>query len=212
MEPERNAPNRRPAESAGSPATERPSADAAERRLIESVLRRDRKAAADLVSAHADAVYAYVRHRLAPRIDRADDVVQDVFLAALGGLHTFSGTSSVRSWLLGIARHKVEDFYRRRLREPETIAEPGEPDEPVAEEPFKIEEQIDRARAAEKTHRILSTLPETYSIVLLWRYWENRSVREIAQTSGKTEKAIERLLARARTRFRELWDEVRHGE
>ena len=212
MEPDRNTPHFRPADSVGSPESRRAGVDAAERRLVDAILRRDRKAAAEFVSAHADTVYAYVRHRLAPRIDRADDVVQDVFLAALAGLHAFSGASSLQSWLLGIARHKVEDFYRRRLREPDAIAEPGAPDEPAAEEPFNIEERIDRARAAEKTHRILSMLPETYSIALLWRYWENRSVREIAASSGKTEKAIERLLARARTRFRELWEEVRHGE
>jgi DNA-directed RNA polymerase specialized sigma24 family protein len=42
--------------------------------------------------------------------------------------------------------------------------------------------------------------------VLLWRYLENRSVREMAQLAGKTEKAIERLLARAREQFRRRWN------
>ena len=54
-------------------------------------------------------------------------------------------------------------------------------------------------------------MPHVYSAALLWRYWENRSVREIADATGKTEKAVERVLARARTRFRELWSEVSHG-
>jgi DNA-directed RNA polymerase specialized sigma24 family protein len=67
-----------------------------------------------------------VRHRLAPRADLVDDVVQDVFLAALGGLSTFRGTSPLRSWLLGIARHKVESFYRQQLREPEPLADGGD--------------------------------------------------------------------------------------
>jgi DNA-directed RNA polymerase specialized sigma24 family protein len=51
-------------------------------------------------------------------------------------------------------------------------------------------------------------LPESYSLVLLWRYWEGRSAREMASATGKTEKAVERLLARARTRFRELWEQT----
>jgi len=186
-------------------------AAASERRLVDAVLNRDRKAAAEFVSLYADAVYAYVRHRLAPRLDRVEDIVQEVFLAALAGLRGFSGTSPLRSWLLGIARHKVEDFYRQLLREPDTLDEPGQPGEPPVEQPLAIEERIDRARAAEKARRILAMLPETYSVVLLWRYWENRSVREIAESSGKTEKAVERLLARARARFRELWAEVTHG-
>jgi len=186
-------------------------AAASERRLVDAVLNRDRKAAAEFVSLYADAVYAYVRHRLAPRLDRVEDIVQEVFLAALAGLRGFSGTSPLRSWLLGIARHKVEDFYRQLLREPDTLDESGQPGEPPVEQPLAIEERIDRARAAEKARRILAMLPETYSVVLLWRYWENRSVREIAESSGKTEKAVERLLARARARFRELWAEVTHG-
>lgn len=183
---------------------------AGERRLIAAVLRKDRKATAEFVSAHVDAVYAYVRHRLAPRLECVDDLVHDVFVAALANLHGFRAASPLRSWLLGIARHKVEDFYRQQLREPGTLPEPGEAAEPMAES-LPIEERIDGARAAEKTRRILQMLPESYALVLLWRYWENRSVREIGEATGRTEKAIERLLARARMRFREFWDEVRHG-
>jgi DNA-directed RNA polymerase specialized sigma24 family protein len=94
-----------------------------ERALVTELLRNDRKAAARFVAAHVDAVYAYVRHRLAPRADLVDDVVQDVFLAALNSLAAFQGQSSLRAWLLGIARHKIEDVYRQRLRAPEVLAE-----------------------------------------------------------------------------------------
>ena len=80
-----------------------------EHELIASILRKDRKAAARLVAAHLDAVYAYARHRLSPHADLVDDVVQDVFLAALKGLATFEGQSSLRTWLVAIARHKIED-------------------------------------------------------------------------------------------------------
>ena len=84
--------------------------------MIAAVLRRDRKAAARLVAAHIDAVYGYTRSRLAPRGDLVDDVVQEVFLAALDGLAAFQAQSTLRAWLLGIARHKIEDVYRQRLR------------------------------------------------------------------------------------------------
>jgi RNA polymerase sigma-70 factor, ECF subfamily len=67
-------------------------------------------------------VYRYVRHRLIPRIDAVDDLVQEVFLAAWHDLGTFRGESSLKAWLLSIARHKVEDYYRRRIREPEVLA------------------------------------------------------------------------------------------
>ncbi|PYR92384.1 MAG: hypothetical protein DMF84_12755 [Acidobacteria bacterium] len=41
-----------------------------------------------------------------------------MFLAALSGLAGFPGQSSLRAWVIGIARHKVEDVYRRLLRAP----------------------------------------------------------------------------------------------
>lgn len=110
------------AESAGHAAAPRLSA-ADEHALLVAVLQKDRKAAAEFVSRYADPVYAYVWQRLAPTTDLVEDVVQEVFLAALDKLHTFAGESSVLGWLLGIARHKVEDVYRARLREPELVSD-----------------------------------------------------------------------------------------
>ena len=178
-----------------------------ERRLVDLVLRRDRKAAAQFVAEYADGVYAYVRHRLAPRAEAVDDVVQDVFVAALDGLPRFTGASGLRAWLLGIARHKVEDYYRRQLRAPESLDDDPGGAGPAARTP-PVDEAIDRGRIEARTRRVLRRLPEAYGVVLLWRYWENRSVREMAEATGKTEKAIEHLLARARARFRQLWEQV----
>lgn len=174
-----------------------------ERQLVAAVLRKDRKATAEFVSRYTDAIYAYVRHRLAPRADLVDDLVQDVFLAALGSLASFRGTSALGSWLLGIARHKVESYYREQLRGPESLH--VEDVEPASEAPL-VDEAIDRERLEARTHDVLRRLPEPYSLVLLWRYWEGRSAREMAEATGRTEKAVERLLARARARFRELWE------
>src|SRR5918995_6938222 len=92
-----------------------------ELQLVAAVLRKDRKATAEFVSQYADAVYGYVRHRLAPRADLVDDVVQDVFLAALNGLAAFQGQSALRTWVIAIARHKIEDVYRHQLRLPESF-------------------------------------------------------------------------------------------
>lgn len=175
-----------------------------ELQLVAAILRRDRKATARLVADYADPVYGYVKHRLASRADRVDDIVQDVFVAALASLASFRGNSSLRSWLLGIARHKVEDYYRERLREPEALDDDGYP-EPPADSPL-VDETIDRERLEVKTRDLLRQLPEAYSFALLWRYWEERSVRQIAEATGRTEKSVERLLARARARFRELWE------
>jgi RNA polymerase sigma-70 factor (ECF subfamily) len=180
-------------------------AETDERELIASVLRKDRKAAARLVAGHIDAVYRYARSRLAPRADLVDDIVQDVFLAALNGLATFQAQSSLRTWLLGIARHKIEDVYRQRLRASLLLDDLNETGEEPPSDAMPVDERIDRTRARLKARRVLEQMPERYGLMLLWRYWEQRSAREMAAALGSTEKSVERTLARARARFKELW-------
>jgi RNA polymerase sigma factor (sigma-70 family) len=169
---------------------------------------RDRKAVADFIADHADALYGYVRLRLAPRTESADDVVQEVFLAAWQKMGSYRGDSPLRAWLLGIARHKIEDLYRERLREPDPLPDDDGPCE-ISTDGALLDSEIDRGRLRERAASILKELPEAYCTALLWRYWEHRSTAEMAAATGKTEKAIERLLSRARYDFRRRWEDGR---
>lgn len=173
--------------------------------LVAAVLRKDRKATAEFVAKYSDCTYRYVRARLSPRLDLVDDTVQETFLAAWEHLSMYQGTSPLEGWLLGIARHKVEDYYRSVLRQPDLLSE-LDLDDLIGEDESQVETAMDRKRLKEKTQRVLGSLPQRYSVVLLWRYWEQRSAREMAAQTGRTEKAIERLLARARSQFRERWN------
>lgn len=178
----------------------------ADQDLVAEVLRKDRKATAEFVARCADHVYAYVRRRLIPRADLVDDLVQEVFLAAWENLDKFRGDSPLRSWLLGIARHKVEDHYRKRLRELQ-FRDEGEDSSEEPASSFYLEETLAKRQAGERTREVLKMLPETYTLILLWRYWEKRSLRDIAVQIGRTEKSVERLLARARQQFKKRWNE-----
>jgi RNA polymerase sigma-70 factor, ECF subfamily len=173
--------------------------------LVRLILARDRKATAEWVDRFSGPVNSYVRSRLMPRTDLVDDVVQDVFVAAWQYLPGYRGASPLGAWLMGIARHKVEDHYRRKLKQWDSWDEDGpEPPDGAA---VPIDEELDRQRLSEKTQRILSGLPEHYAAALLWRYWERRPAREIAESTGRTEKAVERLLARARENFKRRWQD-----
>lgn len=177
-----------------------------ERRLVASVLAKERKATAEFVEQCADWLYPFLRRRLVPRPEVIEDILQDILLAAWQALPTYRGDSSLQSWILGIARHKIDDYYRRRIRE-EDISE----EEDSAPEPSMVpmlEQQLDSAAQQDKVQETLSGMPESYALALIWRYRDERSVREMAQLSGKTEKAMERLLARAREDFRRRWNDV----
>lgn len=174
--------------------------------LVAEILRRDRKATAEFVVRCADHVYGYVRRRLVPRADLVEDIVQEIFLAAWQNLDKFRGDSSLRGWVLGIARHKVEDYYRIRMRELQI----EEGDEVSCEDTVSfhdLEKSLETRQASEMARETLAGLPETYGLILLWRYWSGRSLRQIANETGRTEKAIERLLARARIEFKKRWNE-----
>ena len=184
-----------------------PSAGAEDLRLVAAVLRKDRKATAEFVARYSDVLYAYLHRRLVPRVDLVEDLLQEVFLAALENLPGFRGQASLKAWLFGIARHKVEDHYRARLREPDPLAD-EESDPAIAALEPQFDQALDQQRLEKKARQVLEALPAAYSAALLWRYWEKRSAREMAERTGKTVKAVERLLARAREQFKRRWHEA----
>jgi RNA polymerase sigma-70 factor (ECF subfamily) len=172
----------------------------AEQSLVAAVLAKDRKATAEFVNLHIDAVFAFVRRRLAPRYEAADDLVQDVFLEAWQALPGFRAQASLRTWLLGIARHKVQDYYRAKLR---VFLDIDDEAPPAVAAGFDV--TLDDQHQAERIEGALAQLPEHYQVALRWRYWEQWSAEDMARAMGKSEKAVERMLARAREQFRRCY-------
>jgi len=84
--------------------------------LVRALLRRDRKATEEFVARFSNPVYSYLQRRLSPHIEEVEDCFQQVFLAAWQSLDTYRGEHGLKAWLLGIARHKIQDVYRARLR------------------------------------------------------------------------------------------------
>jgi RNA polymerase sigma-70 factor, ECF subfamily len=176
--------------------------------LARAVLRRDRKASAEFVQLLSEPVYRYVLFRLQPRVDAVDDLVQEVLLTAWKSLARYSGEAPLKSWILGIARHKVQDHYRSVLR---TVQFGEEAEDWVGAEP-PAEIVIEAQQSQEQIGLVLGRLPEDYRTVLLWRYWEKRPAEDIAAELGRTTKAVERLLARARAKFKEEWNRKEAGQ
>ncbi len=176
--------------------------------LVLAVLRKDRKATAEFVGRYSGHIYGYVRSRLAPRYEQVEDLMQEIFLAAWENLSHYRATGSLQAWVMGIARHKVEDYYRERLRTPESI-EDADLDPDTSTSVPEVHQVLEQDQLRKNTQRVLAALPEQYRLALIWRYWEKAPAREMALKTGKTEKAIERLLARARADFRERWN---HGQ
>jgi RNA polymerase sigma-70 factor, ECF subfamily len=68
------------------------------------------------VNRHGDCLYRYALLRVrAPEL--ATELVQETFLEALRAWDSFSGRSSERTWLVGILKHRIVDYLRRKSRE-----------------------------------------------------------------------------------------------
>ena len=176
--------------------------------LTQAILARDRKATARFIELHADSVNAYVWRRLAPKVEMVDDIVQEVFLASWRALSSYNGQAPLAGWIMAIARFKVEDYYRRTLSQPLAELE-LEAESPALAADADLDGKLDELRDAQRAAGVLAELPYEYALALRWRYWDEQSAKAMAAMSGRTEKAIERLLARARECFRTRWVEVK---
>lgn len=155
--------------------------------------------AADLHRCYLGTVLNYVAARIGAGAE-AEDVTSEVFGAAFASLHKCPRGAATpeedpaRAWLLGIARRKVVDVYRRRQRRPEAPLEADFPAAP-AQGP---ESRALTAEAAETLRSILAGLPEIQREVLHLKYLEGLSLVEIGRIVGKSPGAVGQLLHRAR--------------
>ena len=129
-----------------------------ERQLISEVLRKDRKATAEFVTRCSDWLYPFLCRRLMPRTDMVEDLMQEILLAAWQNLEKFRGEAGLRTWIFGIAHHKVEDYYRKRVREAASL----EDEEHSVQETLtpQFEEELDGVARQERIQRTLARLPE----------------------------------------------------
>jgi RNA polymerase sigma-70 factor (ECF subfamily) len=72
----------------------------------------------DWLGEHGDYLYRYALMRVRDKA-AAEDLLQETLLAAMGSYQAHEGRSSERTWLVGIMRHKVVDYFRRLARTPE---------------------------------------------------------------------------------------------
>lgn len=146
------------------------------------------------------AVYGFVFARCGADRAIAEDITQETMVELVRHRSGFDGRATPMTWACGIARHKIADHYRarsreerRRLRLLETL-------------PDQQHRAIESRETREAVIDALQRLPEAQRAVLAFHYLDGMPVREIAGRIGRSESAVESLLARARDGFRRAWD------
>ena len=185
-----------------------------EARLIEKLRSGDSEAVEQFYTAYRKRLYYLVLEQVDRDRSLAEDLVQEVFLAALGSLDNFRGDSQLYTWLRSIASHKLNDFYRRQAREPRVGRSDSDTDalklEQAADNETPLQIVMESEETREEIQQALVGLPHDYQRVLVLKYLEEMPVLEISQVMGRSPKSVEGLLSRARKALRTSLGENNH--
>ena len=148
-------------------------------------------------------VYGYLAARCGSATV-AEDLTSETFLAAVDAVRRGAVPDLTVAWLVGVARHKLVDHWRRREREDRALTAVVDDAGPDTD-PWDV--RLDRMVA----HEALADLGAHHRGALVLRYLDGLPVREVASCLDRTEGATEVLLVRARRAFRDRY-EARTGE
>lgn len=153
----------------------------------------DRAAFAILYRRYLDRVYGYCFYLLGDHHD-AEDATERTFLAALGAIGRFRDEGSTfRAWLFRIAHNQLANALRGRQRRA-TMRLDGMPEPPGDDDPAGAVQRADEAR---RVRRALDGLSEERRQVLVLRFVDGLTAREIGEVLGRSAGAVRVLQHRA---------------
>ena len=173
-----------------------------DRLLVVSARRGDRRAFGALFERYAAMVHGILLARVSPR--HVDDLVQDVFVAALERVASLQTAEAFGGWLATIARNRAIDFHR-------TKKPTAELDDDAT--PASSGRDAGKRVEAERMLREIQALPDAYRETLVLRLVEGMSGPEIAARVGMTPESVRVNLHRGMKILRErLGISARRGD
>jgi RNA polymerase sigma-70 factor, ECF subfamily len=156
-----------------------------------------------LMDRYGDVVYRFAL-AMVRRGEVADEVRQRVFVEAYRDLDGFAGRSSLRTWLLGIARHRCLDETKKQRRW--DVRFKNEPPGDENPEPPAPEQELDLVRITERLHDCLGKLAPAAREAVSLRYLQELSYAEISRIIGDVPGTLQQRVARALPELRRCLD------
>jgi RNA polymerase sigma-70 factor (ECF subfamily) len=153
-------------------------------RLLVEAAQQDPSRFAELYEGNFDRVYAYISRRVRDR-SLAEELTSEVFHQALANLHRFEWRGTpFAAWLIRIAANTLADRWQQGSREvsSEQLQEPA------------IEYEVERRAML---FQLVDRLPADQRQVIVARFVEQKSIRDISTELGRSEGAIKQLQFRA---------------
>ena len=143
-------------------------------------------------------VYGYLARRCSTPAT-AEDLTAETFMAAVAAVRNNRDGNQLdlnTAWLIGTARHKLIDHWRRTERRKEDLAELWEN--------LAVPDPNDAAIDVITANDVLAQLAPSHRTVLMLRYIDDLPVGDVAATIGRTVHATEALLTRAKAAYRNV--------
>ena len=181
--------------------------------LVGRLLRGERAAFDEFFNEYYPKLYRFVKRRMPRDAAGCEDVAQATLCRALESLHGYRGEAALMTWLCTICRRELSARWRENqswARGP-ALAE-DDPEIRAGLESLLASEQSDpllttnREQVRESIRTALDYLPAPYADILECKYLRDMSIGDIARKLGRTPKATESLLTRAREAFREAFE------
>lgn len=156
----------------------------------------------DLLALYDEAlpqVYGYLLSRCGQSAV-AEDLTAETFLAAVDAVRRPTPTAVSAPWLIGVARHKLVDHWRRRARDERDL-------QAVAGQANDLTDPWDEHVDALQVRGVLDRLGSHHRAALTLRYLDGLPVPEVASHLDRTVHATEALLVRAKAAFRRAYAE-----
>ena len=164
-----------------------------EERLLVEAAQKDPRRFGELYESNFERVYAFIARRVGNRHE-AEDVTAEVFQHALANISKFEWRGvPFAVWLFRIAANAIADRWKKRSRE---AIDPSTDDLDQSSWP-DVERRV-------ILFKLVDDLPADQRSVVLKRFVEEKSIREIAQEFGRSEGAIKQLQYRALETLRAL--------
>jgi RNA polymerase sigma-70 factor (ECF subfamily) len=148
-------------------------------------------------------VYGYFLHRCGGRVNVAEDLTQETFMAAVRELRKQRRVEAGLPWIYGIARHKLLDHYRAEERARKHVAADDDADE--VPDPMLVDADVEN-RAL--TAAALAAVAPQQRAALVLCYVDGLTMAEAGAALGKSAEAVESLLARGRRAFKRAYLEA----
>jgi RNA polymerase sigma-70 factor (ECF subfamily) len=135
----------------------------------------------------------------------AQDAVQDVFIKILTNLSKFGGKSKFSSWIYSITYNHCIDFIRRNKKIQtvgmDSVLEIKDTGSEIADKEL-LETKFEQLKV------VLEELPVRDKTVLLMKYQDGMSIKEICDITEKTESAVKMQIKRAKQKFVSIREEM----